>query len=93
MSSPHKTSQLDHGGGRGINTSALCRDHSGENGTSLHDGSAIKYGSSIQAEIIDKNASSLLKTKLTPRSHCWNLDRTNSPTSTRHRNDLEFIKI
>ena len=67
--SPHEASQSGQGGGRDSNTIISHRNHGDGGEASLSEGSAVKDGTSIKAPIIDRGASSLLKTELIPGSH------------------------
>ena len=67
----HESPQSGQGGGRDIctSTSASRQDHDGRDEAGPHDGSTLKDGSSTKTQIIERGASSLLKTELLPRSH------------------------
>jgi len=67
--SPHEASQSSHGDSQTINTSASHRDQGGGSGAGLCDGLTVKNDSSIKILIVDRGASTLLKTELIPESH------------------------
>ena len=69
MEGPHEVSQSGKGGSRGNNMVTSCREHGGEGGASLHDGSTMKDSSAIKAQRVERGASSLLKTELITGSH------------------------
>ena len=67
--SPYEASQSGQGGGCGSITGTSRRDYGGGGGAGRRDRSAVQDGSSIKVQRVDRGASSLLKTELTPGSY------------------------
>jgi len=69
VKSPHKASQSGHDGSLGTIGRVSGPSHGGGGGAGLRDGLAVKNSSSIKEQIVDRDASSLLKAELISESH------------------------